>query len=96
MILLLDDIFKQVQKQLDLMEPNKRLLFMADFYNKDNCPKTIIRLSDALASSLEEIDPEMRKDVLKAFGYDEKFHDIPREEQQKPHPPPESKEVHIQ
>lgn len=70
MLTLLDDIFKQIQLQLDLMESGKKLLFMADLYNKDNMPKVIIRLSDNIYSSLAEIPNELRAEIYKAFGYE--------------------------
>lgn len=73
----------ELQKQLDLMEPNKRLLWMVEFYNKDNCPKTIIRLSDAFYSSLGEMPPELRASVLKEFGYDERFNEVKKPEEKK-------------
>ena len=67
---LLKDISETIQKQLDLMESGKKLLFMADFYNKDNVPKTIVRLSDAFTAG---IPSELNRDeVLKAFGYEMK------------------------
>jgi hypothetical protein len=65
----IDVLTTELQKQLDLCEPNKRLLYMVDFYNKDNCPKTIIRLSDALASSLDEIPEELHEEIFQKFGY---------------------------
>jgi hypothetical protein len=70
---------------------------MVDFYNKDNCPKTIIRLSDALDSSLAEIPEELHKDILREFGYDEKFRDLRAKPdvdpiQQRPRPPEEKKD----
>lgn len=75
---LLREISESIQKQLDLLEPNKKLLFMADFYKKDNVPKTIIRISDANAFGLDQIPSEFRNDILKAFSYstDGKFTDL--------------------
>jgi len=47
MVSLVDEIFESVQKQLDLMQINRKLLFMCDLYTRDRMPKVIIRLSDA-------------------------------------------------
>jgi hypothetical protein len=43
---LLDQIFKNVRKQMSLFKKSGRLLFLSDCYTNDNMPKTIIRLSD--------------------------------------------------
>ncbi|MGA2522906.1 MAG: hypothetical protein ABSF65_01985 [Candidatus Bathyarchaeia archaeon] len=75
---LIKEIAESVQKQLDLMQTNRKLLFMSDFYNKDNVPKTIIRLSDYNSFGFDQIPQEYRKIVLDAFGYstDGKFTDL--------------------
>jgi hypothetical protein len=76
-------LMEQLQLLLDIMEDGKKLLFLFDFDNKNKMVH--IRLSDALMSSFAEIDPEMRAEILKAFGYstDGKFTDLrekPKEE----------------
>ena len=93
-------LMEQVQLLLDLQESGKRLLWMVDLYNKDNVPKVIIRLSDALYSSLDEIPPELQKKVLEGFDYstDGKFTDLRGKKpdvdpiQQKPQPPQEAEQ----
>lgn len=103
-----DLIMEQLQKVLDLQDATKqRLLWQVDFYNKDNVPKVIIRVSDALDSCFSEIPPELQKKVLEAWDYsnDGKFTDYrehpelrPKKEsdvdpiQQQPHPPIEESE----
>jgi len=84
---LLKEITESVQKQLDLMQPNRKLLFMADLYidkQTANLPKTIIRLSDANSFGFDQIPQELRKQVLDAFGYstDGKFTDLTEKPEQ--------------
>ena len=68
---LLASIAEQVQKQLDLLESDKRLLFMSDLYidkNTANLPKTIIRLSDANSfGGLDSIPPRTSKRGFREF-----------------------------
>ncbi|MGD0644391.1 MAG: ribbon-helix-helix domain-containing protein [Candidatus Bathyarchaeia archaeon] len=88
---LLKEITENIQKQLDLMKPNTTLNFLTDLYidsKTANLPKTIIRLSDANSFGLDHLTKEQRDEVLKAFDYDEHFHDLREkpEPQQTPHP----------
>ena len=78
---ILELIFCEVQKQLDLMQSNKKLLFMSDLYidkQTASLPKTIIRLSDACSFGLNDLTKEQRDEILKAFDYstDGKFTDL--------------------
>jgi len=76
---LLKEITENIQKQLDLMQAGRCLNFLTDLYidkQTANLPKTIIRLSDANSFGLDAIPAELRKEVLKAFDYDENFHDL--------------------
>lgn len=74
---------------LDLMSPNRKLLFTFDMNHHGTNKWVILRLSDANSFGLDAIPPELRADVLKAFGYDEQFHDLrekPTTEQPQPAP----------
>ena len=91
---LLREITENIQKQLDLMQPNHTLNFLTDLYidkHTANLPKTIIRLSDSNSFGLDSIPAELRNEVIKAFGYEIKdghFVDTTEkpEPQQTPHP----------
>jgi len=76
---------------LDLMSPTNKLLFMFNMNHEGTNKFVILRLSDACSFGLDQIPPELRNDVLKAFNYstDGKFSDLrekPTEPQQQPHP----------
>jgi hypothetical protein len=61
---------------MDLMTPNKKLLYLFEMNHHGTNRWVILRLSDALDSSFSEIPSELHKDILREFGYDEKFHDL--------------------
>gem|GEM_PF-6522302 len=84
---LMTELGTQIQLLLDIMESGKKLLYLVDFDNKNRMVH--IRLSDALMTCFDQIDPEMRTEILKAFGYsnDGKFTDL--REKQQPRPPQE-------
>jgi hypothetical protein len=83
------DAFEQFMCELrlllDLMSPNKKILFLFNLEHSGTNRWVILRLSDALDSSFSEIPSELHKDILKEFGYDEKFHDLrlKKEDEQK-------------
>lgn len=63
---------------LDLMEPNKKLLFMFNMNHEGTNRFVILRLSDNLCTSLDQIPFELHKDIMKQFGYsnDGRFTDL--------------------
>jgi hypothetical protein len=72
---LLKEITANVQKQLDLLDPDRTLNFFTDLYidsHTPNLPKTliIIRLSDATSFGLDFLPVELQEQVMKAFGYE--------------------------
>lgn len=69
-------IMAELQKLLDLMTPNKRLLWMADMDSHGSNRMVHIRLSDNLDSSLAEIPQELHDQIKKEFGYGPNFEDL--------------------